>query len=284
MDEHDRALEIAREAWTKWPRKNEMLARRYYVKSRLSVAMLWDLIDRYDHGVGERLLQFLLAKAKGVDEPPPQHEQEFEPLPIMQRRNDDMIRLLDELVDRADAAAETLGDHDRSVPETAAAIIAQDHVEVCASRFKEDLGRQTKLRLMEFMIDGKPLANCTAGEALAWCDRQERDVDFVRQLCSGVPLGDTLGKWYNSAPSEVEEIWRRVNTPESFERRRRLRERFENEWAEAKQVAERIDGDLGLRVLNAKAQEIDRARHKLARCSSDAHLKAFPDPLGGMGS
>lgn len=92
-------------------------------------------------------------------------------------------------------------------------------------------------RLNSFLIDGRSLGECTAREALAWCDRQEISVEFVRSLCFGVPLDDQLNRWYGRHPEEVEELWKRVNSQEARERYAEAKRQAQQRWAALREEA-----------------------------------------------
>lgn len=266
----DHAIEIAVEAWTKWSTPSRAPTRRNYLKERLTDDMIWQLLDRWQYQGATKFLNFVLEEAARTirtEAPSPEKIKTKKSETRHQREKREEAKR--ELQRRLDVAAEATAHFDYTHPEEVVKREIEDHSQYVAEKTRRTVKAKSVARLNTFLIDGTPLADCTAREALAWCDRQERDVEFVRNLCHGVPLDDTLGRWYGTAPLEVEEIWQRVNSDEARAMREALKAKMIEEWAKVKALADELGADGAEAVAAARALLHRRRRDAVPDATSE---------------
>jgi hypothetical protein len=143
------------------------------------------------------------------------------------------------------SAQQCIRQHDELCPTKA----FETEVKKTTGAIAEVIQSAATARLSTFLVEGKPLGDCTAREALAWADRQETNIEFVRALCHGVPLDDRLNQWYSGAEVDVEAIWKRCNSRNAREQRIAMRDEAYKWWNKAQKEAERL-GDDGLRLFH----------------------------------
>ena len=59
--------------------------------------------------------------------------------------------------------------------------------------------------LRTFFVNGKPIADITAGEAMRWAEGRQRDARFVKALCSTLPDNAVIGEAVTE--DEAEAAW-----------------------------------------------------------------------------
>ena len=198
-------------------------ARRDFVREKLKNDLTWRLIERWQpYALNQAIARLLSQALEDINGARPEFRSEERQKPTkgaINRHNET----------RSDFRA-SVGEFVRSFPENEAATARERVIEDVSQEVAEVI---TLNRINTFRVNGIPLSECTAREALSWCDKQERDVEFVRRICAGIPPEDTIGRWFSKAAEEIENIWISVNSPEAWERRRTIRDNMHSAWAAA---------------------------------------------------
>ncbi|HQU03510.1 MAG TPA: hypothetical protein PLT25_02210, partial [Acidocella sp.] len=185
-------------------------------------------------------------------------------------KTSETIRSLDHQIvdDFASKAFKAIENFDNLLPNKMTERLVGIAAEDAAIEYPEKIKEYSLERLNAIKVFGKPLSECTAFEALAWCDQQDRDVEFVRRICHGVPSNEKIGHWYKGAHVDLERIYKEVNSEESFARRRAAHFAMYEVWTMFKTVCEE-SGDYGLRVFEGAVKSLSHFGLKIDGISID---------------
>lgn len=272
---YEESIAIATEAWTKWSTPAGAGARRDFLRQRITLPMLWDIIDHWSRNASDGALRFVLEDAaqrikdEAREKTIKPKRAEFRNANALNYSNSEFRKkelereqkreIEKQIQWTMDEAIYNIGNHDRLIPE----IYVQREINWQAKKagweVEQRVNSEALTRLHGFSINGVSLYNMTARDALAWCDQQENNVEFVRSLCSGVPLHATLGEYYGSPKGEidVEAFWQVANSEENKKKRQEMRAAALDHIKSAKNLADSINDHY---FVETKMNEVISAR------------------------
>jgi len=153
-----RVKRLAAEAWGLRPRGFDVASRRTHVKAALVTEMTYALLTEWEPGIADQLVDRVLGEAE----------------PAGNRA--------------ARVAARKLAEPKKDAQKPASPATRGRDEEIRDRR--RDVIVKTAIKLSKldtFLVNGRPIGDCTPEEAEGWAGARERDARFVRLLISGLP-------------------------------------------------------------------------------------------------
>ena len=88
---------------------------------------------------------------------------------------------------------------------------AAQHVEGIKSRIETERVEYEKRLLDSFLVNGRPIGDCTANEVLSQAERREVDARFMRLIASGIPPEAKIRDFVTA--EEAEELYKKAHKP-----------------------------------------------------------------------
>lgn len=222
----EKLMEIAVDAWGKWPGSDGGGARRDFVRGRLVGEMSWALFAAWQPDAHVQAIGLLLNRAKLAieDARPTRPARDTGPSSVGGGGQHEV----DTQLPRAPASTpstERAGPVVRSGSELARPTPAPSSIALARSTLTAMADRQaaattariaTEIRLSRLdsvMVDGKPIGDCVVIEVRNWAARRGResreagrDQRFAMHLVSGLP-GNALIRAYHQDIDEVEKFY-----------------------------------------------------------------------------
>jgi hypothetical protein len=246
-------LNIARDAAKKQPRNASVRYGLVISEVINSAPLLWELFREH----APEAVSALWAEIGLIEVKKPSASQSE-----LEHRADQEFRkrVAEKDLDRAITNATIITrQYDDEKPEVAFAEKVKVVANEAGQRIADAIQSGAISRLNAVLVDGKPLGQCTAAEAMAWADRQDGVIDFVRTLCRDVPPDRVLADWYSGQDARIEAIWAHVHSPEHADYRQKLRLKMESAWQDVAEKAKPL-GESGRKTVLRSLGDLGRAR------------------------
>lgn len=227
----ERLLRLAIEAWGKFPRENDGPARREHIADHMRGEMTYALIESWDRNVLGMAVGNLLNKARdaiererpknagkpagrgqGTDETQqcgdPANPPGAKPADDGGHKVDEVHALIAPVVTPLNAGVTRRSVSARPSAETReltpAAPNLTELADKQAARMASRLATEVKLsKLDTFIINGRPIGECTPEEARGWASSRRRDALFVERLAANIPDGRPIREFVTGDEAEA---------------------------------------------------------------------------------